>query len=221
MSIGLYILWRTLMASKRMSGEERREQIILIAVELFAAKGFAGVTTREIAAAAGINEATIYKHFASKEDLFDAVIVYYADIVGAKIDETFTSEGDDYRKKMLTTARYFIEFISKDQNIMRIMLYSGLQGHPFAEKYFRAIGQRVFSIIQDAISQAQASGAIRDDIDPRYCSLLFFGVVVYYNLAKKLILKKAFEDIDDGKFLDHLDKVFFSGIQLHSDGDKQ
>ena len=207
------------MADKRMSGEERREQIILTAVELFAQAGFAGVTTRAIASGAGISEAMIYKHFSGKEELYDAVIKYYAEIAGGKVQKAFREEGGDYREKMLNTARYFIDFISKDQNIMRIMLYSGLQEHPFAEKYFRAIGFHVFSTIQDAIAQAQADGLIRDDIDARYCSMLFFGVVVYFNLAKKLILKRAFEDIDDQKFIEHLDKVFFSGIQLHQDGD--
>ena len=219
-SIGLYILWSMLMARKRMSGEERREQIISSAVELFAAHGFAGVTTRSIATGAGISEAMIYKHFSGKEELYDAVIMCYANVIAERIKKIFAVQEGDYREKMVNTARAFIDFISNDQKIMRVMLYSGLQDHPFAEKYFRAIGFKVFSIIQDAITKAQQEGKVRNDVDAQYCTLLFFGTVVYYNLAKKLILKRVFTDVDDERFIEHLDKVFFNGIKLPSDGDK-
>jgi len=54
----------------RLKKNERREQIIRSATRVFAERGLAGTRTREIAEAAGINEALIYKHFTSKEELF-------------------------------------------------------------------------------------------------------------------------------------------------------
>src|SRR5574337_501242 len=58
----------------RLSAEERREQIVEVAVELFSRKGFRGTRTREIAETAGISEAMIYKHFATKRELYSAII---------------------------------------------------------------------------------------------------------------------------------------------------
>lgn len=52
----------------------RREQIVQAALGLFAEKGFARTTTRDIANAAGIAEGTIYNHFASKEELLLAFV---------------------------------------------------------------------------------------------------------------------------------------------------
>src|SRR5688500_3058961 len=58
------------MAPERRSAEERREQILETSLELFARKGLHGVTTRMIAEAAGMSEALLYRHFRSKEALY-------------------------------------------------------------------------------------------------------------------------------------------------------
>ena len=58
------------MVDQRLSAEERREAIVTAALPLFARKGFANTTTRELADAAGVSEALIYKHFPSKESLY-------------------------------------------------------------------------------------------------------------------------------------------------------
>lgn len=55
------------------SAESSRERILRVATELFGAHGFEGVTTRSIAAAAGLNIATVAHHTGSKADLYDAV----------------------------------------------------------------------------------------------------------------------------------------------------
>ncbi len=58
-----------------MSATDRREQIIESARRVFAANGFAGTRTRDIADEAGINEAMLYRHFSSKEELFEASVL--------------------------------------------------------------------------------------------------------------------------------------------------
>src|SRR5215510_8608861 len=58
----------------RLSAEERRQAIADAVREVFAAKGFDGTTTRELAKAAGVSEALLYKHFPSKESLYVAML---------------------------------------------------------------------------------------------------------------------------------------------------
>ena len=60
----------------RLPAEERRKQLIEVAIDLFSKKGFGGTTTREIAAAAGVTEAIIFRHFATKQDLYTAILDY-------------------------------------------------------------------------------------------------------------------------------------------------
>ncbi len=64
--------------TSRMSGDERRMQILQIAIKLFSQKGFRGATTKEIAAAAGISEAMVFRHFATKHELYHAILDFKA-----------------------------------------------------------------------------------------------------------------------------------------------
>jgi TetR/AcrR family transcriptional regulator len=57
-----------------MAGEERRSQILSVAVNLFSQRGFRGTTTKEIAHTAGVSEAMVFRHFATKEELYAAIL---------------------------------------------------------------------------------------------------------------------------------------------------
>lgn len=73
-----------------MSAEDRRAQIIDSARSVFAANGYAATRTRDIASEAGINEAMIYRHFPSKEELFEASVL-------GSIDEAMVRALDNAR----------------------------------------------------------------------------------------------------------------------------
>ncbi len=60
-------------SATKMSGEKRREAILQAARRVFDGKGFHGTTTRELAAAAGVSEALLFKHFPSKQALYSAM----------------------------------------------------------------------------------------------------------------------------------------------------
>src|SRR5215208_6519149 len=63
-------------AAGRMCADERRLQIAEVAMRLFSESGFRGTTTKEIAQAAGVSEAIIFRHFATKEELYTAIVDY-------------------------------------------------------------------------------------------------------------------------------------------------
>src|ERR1700754_2437026 len=58
----------------RMTGAERREQLLEIGRTLFAAKGFEGTSVEEIAAKAGVSKPVVYEHFGGKEGLYAVVV---------------------------------------------------------------------------------------------------------------------------------------------------
>ena len=65
----------------RIPGSTRREQILEVATNLFARQGYEGTTTRQISQECGINEALVFRHFATKEDLYWSVIERKIDCV--------------------------------------------------------------------------------------------------------------------------------------------
>lgn len=62
------------MVRQRMSGRQRREQLIEIGRQAFAEKGFDGISVEEIAARAGVSKPVIYEHFGGKEGLYAVVV---------------------------------------------------------------------------------------------------------------------------------------------------
>lgn len=61
-------------SSSRLPAEKRRAQLLDTAAKIFAARGYSGATTSELAKAAGITEPIIYRHFKGKKELFIALI---------------------------------------------------------------------------------------------------------------------------------------------------
>lgn len=67
--------------TSRPSGVERRSRILIAAAPLFEKNGLEGTLVKDIAAAAGVSEALLYKHFPTKEALYGAIRSQYADLV--------------------------------------------------------------------------------------------------------------------------------------------
>jgi len=76
----------------RMAGEDRRLQLLAVAVSLFSDRGFRGTTTKEIAQAAGVSEAMVFRHFANKEELYAAILDHKACSGGAFDPEQMVAE---------------------------------------------------------------------------------------------------------------------------------
>lgn len=72
-------------STARMTAEDRRQAIVRAATAVFVEKGFRGTTTRQLAEAAGVSEALLFKHFPSKEALYAAILTTCFDKESARI----------------------------------------------------------------------------------------------------------------------------------------
>jgi AcrR family transcriptional regulator len=77
----------------RVPGKTRRRQILTAATRLFSRQGFDGTPTREIARLAGVNEAIIFRHFTSKEELYWAVVSEQARMRRERLHRRLRSSG--------------------------------------------------------------------------------------------------------------------------------
>src|SRR5438105_15348365 len=68
----------------RMHADDRHRQLLRAAIDSFARNGFGGTKTKDIAAAAGVSEAILFRHFATKEDLYHAILDMKDDKGGAE-----------------------------------------------------------------------------------------------------------------------------------------
>jgi AcrR family transcriptional regulator len=87
---------------------------------VFSEQGYARATTRALAAAAGINEVTLFRHFGSKKNLFAAIIDEYA---ARSLTGVFEAElTGDYRQDLLMMGHHFMAALIERRDAMRLML---------------------------------------------------------------------------------------------------
>ncbi len=170
-----------------MTAEDRRQQILDVAIRLFSQKGFRGTTTKEIALAAGVNEAIIFRHFATKRELYSAIIDQKAcsmnmENVDAEIAKAF-AQGND-RKVFETIATHILTRHEEDETFMRLMFYSALEGHELSDLFFRNYVSERFARLVSHIKQRIADGVFRK-VDPMIAVRMFFGTVMHHAIMNR------------------------------------
>ena len=148
----------------RLSAEQRRRQIIEVAIDLFSRRGFNGTTTKEIAAAAGVNEAIIFRHFAGKEQLYSAILDHRRESLKADAwmtdIKTFMARNDDEAVFRHLTAK-IIQLIREDPKFERVMLYAALEGHELAAMYHKQFAIPFIDLLKEYIDRRQQEGALK------------------------------------------------------------
>ena len=166
----------------RMAAEDRRKQILDVAIQLFSQKGFRGTTTKEIALAAGVNEAIIFRHFATKRDLYSAIIDQKAcatEIVAKQVEVAKAAAERNDRKLFETLALHILDVHENDETFMRLMLYSALEGHELSDMFFRNQVAERYREVANYIKQRITEGAFRK-VDPNIAVRAFFGMLIHH-----------------------------------------
>src|SRR6185369_2352021 len=173
----------------RMAGEERRLQILAVAVRLFSQKGFRGTTTKEIAQAAGVSEAMVFRHFATKEELYAAILDHKACRGGESFEpEKMAADGisrKDDRAVFEALALGALNHHEHDPDFQRLLLHSALEKHQLSEMFFDQFVRRVYEFLGGYIRQRQREGAFID-IDPAIVVRCFIGMVMHHSLNNNL-----------------------------------
>ena len=173
--------------ASRMTAENRRQQIIDVAIQLFSQKGFRGTTTKEIALAAGVNEAIIFRHFATKRDLYSAIIDQKAcatEMASKQAEIVKAIEQRNDRKLFETIAFHILEVHEHDETFMRLMFYSALEGHELSDMFFRNQVAERYREVASYIKERIQEGAFRK-VDPQIAVRAFFGMVIHHAQTKR------------------------------------
>ncbi|MDM7921507.1 MAG: TetR/AcrR family transcriptional regulator [Pyrinomonadaceae bacterium] len=176
----------------RMTGDMRREQILHTAVELFSRNGFSGTTTKKIAEAAGVSEAMVFRHFASKDELYGAILHSKVCEGG---EHQFPWEGnadleaamaakDDHKVFHLLAVRA-LEKHQEDTGFMRLLFYAALEEHELAERFATEFIAKLYVFIGGYIEQRQKDGAMRN-VNPRVAVRAFMGMLIHHSLNNML-----------------------------------
>lgn len=180
----------------RMSGDKRRAQILQTAFDLFSKRGFSGTTTKDIARGSGVSEAMVFKHFASKDALYGAILEAKKCADGL---HEFPWESNEELKEAMKAKddrgvfyHFAIQALDKHQAdvaFMRLLFYSALEEHELAERFFGEFVAEIYRFLGGYIEGRQRDGAFRD-MDPRIAVRCFLGMLIHHSLNNILWDKK-------------------------------
>jgi len=168
----------------RRSSQERQASLIQAATRLFAKKGFNGTTTKEIARAAGISEALVFKHFPTKHALYAAILaekVTVNELLSA-VEESAKKRDD--RRVFTLIAGYRIR-PGVDPTLLRLLLFSALEGHELSDMFFSKHHKVFYDHLAAYIQTRVEDGAFRQ-VDPLLAARAFIGMVVHHRLLHEI-----------------------------------
>jgi len=114
----------------RMSGQERRAQLIQVGRKVFAERGYEAASVEEIAERAKVSKPVVYEHFGGKEGLYAVIVDHQVQLLLARI--TRALEANHPRAALEQAAYAFLSYIEEEQDGFRILVrdapVAGVQG---------------------------------------------------------------------------------------------
>ncbi len=163
---------------------DTRQRIIDAAVQTMLKSGYAGATTRRVAAAADVNEVTLFRHFGNKVNLMATAIDEYSGnhMLERLINENFTG---DLRADLNLLGTHLVEKITKGHDIMRFMMCEGHQVPELHEQLAQSAMKRR-ELLKTYYEHQIANGTLRADLDPSLLATAFTGMIFSYGMNSKI-----------------------------------
>lgn len=200
-----------------MVDKDSRSKLIDAALPLFAVKGYAAVSIRELAEAAGVNVALINYHFGGKEGLYAAVI----ESQFSRLDEllkpvaTMSSEPSEriraYVKNIVTEHQ-------RSPHLRRLIASELSNPTPCFEKVVKKNVKNFFPKIHTVLSDGMTQ-SFRPDLNPPMAAIAIAGMIQFYFLAQPIVdeLIPPYNGRDED-YLREVLNIFFQGIHIKDGG---
>jgi AcrR family transcriptional regulator len=197
-------------AGSRLPGDARRAQIIGVARELFTRQGYRATTTRDLARAAGVSDALIYRYFAGKEEVLFAV-------VDEAIRGFIAMAADRPEPAELTVGEFltdigqrFLDTLPRQLDMLVLLI---------AEHRLLADDVRFATFVDGAASvlaaelEARSGGEVREGVDGYLLIRGFMAALVAFALLQQALGLDRVRHIEPAIFLSHLVTCLVNGIK--------
>lgn len=182
--------------------------ILQAAVEVFGQKGFNGATTKEIAKAAGISEATIFRHFANKTEVLYEIVNSVVPTIGVETLEKTIEECKtlDAREALQRLMQNRFETISQSKVFMRIIFTEIKYDEKLRDLYLNRVYEPICAILKDFIITRMEKGEFRK-INPEIVVNMFMSYI-FFSVETENLLK----DVEHHSFLDQASAIDFTNL---------
>lgn len=187
------------------SSEETRNRIFAATRQLLAKKGRRGTTTREIAEIAGVNEATIFRHFGNKDALIEACVLHYSPT--NVLEELMPALSGDVAEDLRKIARLMIQEMEKLRDLILVTFSEEEQWLACGDAAWRGPAE-IHEILKQFMARRVESGELEGD--PALLARFFMGTLFSYIVGRhRLPYPKG--NVDE--IIDFNINVFLNGVR--------
>jgi AcrR family transcriptional regulator len=178
----------------KLDADVRRQQVLDVAIRVFAERGYGAASTLSIAAEAGVGEPTIYRYFASKRVLFLAAFDRSS---GALLERwrALAAESPSPLEALQRIGVWYVEQLRARPHdlLLRYRSFSHTDDTELCERV-RSNYRETLAFVEDLYAQARARGQIDATADPRALAWLFMAVGAALDQAQLLGLGDTLSD---------------------------
>lgn len=200
-------------ARPRRRGREATTASILDAArELFAERGYAGVTVREIARRAGVTHALAHQYVGSKADVFRAVL--------ARSENAILAAAPDNPDLLETVSLMVRQGLEHGRSHVRLIVRSAMSGLPYDRSTGRfAATERLIELAERAAASATPAERSAKDLDPRIAVACVVSLFIGWAVTESWLRPAAgLTEIDDAELLDGIERVVLGILRDHVPG---
>ena len=188
--------------TSRLSATARREQLLDVALEVFAHTGYHDTSMNDVAEAAGVTKPVLYQHFESKRELFQALL----DAVGARMLNAIregTAGATDGRSRTELGFRSYFRWVASDHDAF-MLLYGGASRRD--QEFSRAV-RRVTNGMVQAIAPLIAA-----DIDDEHRLTLAHALVGLAEGASRRLVERG-QEFDPDEIARQVSDLAWAGLR--------
>ncbi len=192
--------------------KDTKDKILDAGLTLFSKKGFLGATTKEIAKKAGVAELTLFRHFSSKERLFEEAIKMRSFLPALK-DLLPELRDLAYEDALIEIANRYLERLSERRELIKIM-HSELHLDPAKVREIQQnlVGE-IIGTLASYFRGLQRSGMLKD-FDPELGARAFLSMFYSYFASQEFMVDKKHRFADRDVVTREFVNIFVSGTMM-------
>lgn len=180
-------IFEAILEQQRMKKKTKKQQQVLdVAIQLFAEKGYANTSTAEIAKMAGVSEGTIFKHYGTKDRLLLSIIVpflseFFPKMAKELFQETLTEKTETFEQFLRALLHNRIEFIKNNKEIFQVVIKELVYNDELRKEMFSYAATHAAPLLKGAIQQFKEKGELIDwpvETILRHVATHIFGLFV-------------------------------------------
>lgn len=202
--------------ARRALVQERQQQILQAAAQVFAEKGFDSATIREVARTAGVSEGSIYRYFKNKQDLLLHLPRQFIQppIEAFRAASMRPDAPPPPPEELLRfVAQNIVAAITHNRELMRV-LFTSLPTMDEATRatYMREVPAYAMEMFQAYIVSQQSAGVFCENIDPAIAARILPGMMMFFLMVQEILQTADMPHFDYDKIISNVVQIFLHGI---------